>query len=60
MIEVRGSAGEAVPPHNGLNGWNLPWPQWLAGSALAAPGSAPAAPATASAPPATAPAASPL
>ena len=60
VIEVRGSAGEAVPPHNGLNGWNLPWPQWLAGSALAAPGSAPAAPATASAPPATAPAASPL
>ena len=44
VIEVRGSAGEAVPPHNGLNGWNLPWPQWLAGSALAAPASAPAAP----------------
>ncbi|MFC9326451.1 Ig-like domain-containing protein [Kitasatospora sp. NPDC057015] len=34
VIEVRGSSGEAVPPHNGLNGWNLPWAQWLAGSAL--------------------------
>ncbi|MGW4892685.1 L,D-transpeptidase [Kitasatospora sp. NPDC004240] len=34
VIEVRGSAGEVVPPHNGLNGWNLPWDRWLAGSAL--------------------------
>ncbi|WP_073926074.1 Ig-like domain-containing protein [Streptomyces sp. CB03911] len=34
VVEVRGSAGDAVPPHNGLNGWNLPWAQWLAGSAL--------------------------
>ncbi|MFI6443000.1 Ig-like domain-containing protein [Kitasatospora sp. NPDC050543] len=34
VIEVRGSQGERVPPHNGLNGWNLPWSQWLSGSTL--------------------------
>ncbi|MEV7777410.1 Ig-like domain-containing protein [Kitasatospora sp. NPDC088351] len=35
VIEVKASVGEVVPPQNGLNGWNLPWDQWLAGSALA-------------------------
>ncbi|MFE9422765.1 Ig-like domain-containing protein [Kitasatospora sp. NPDC006697] len=27
--------GDQVPPQNGLNGWNLAWDQWVAGSALA-------------------------
>ncbi|WP_395294312.1 Ig-like domain-containing protein [Kitasatospora hibisci] len=35
VLEVTASAGEVVPPQNGLNGWNLPWEQWVAGSALA-------------------------
>ncbi|GAA1975187.1 L,D-transpeptidase [Kitasatospora viridis] len=26
--------GGQVPPQNGLNGWNLTWDQWVAGSAL--------------------------
>ncbi|KJS55518.1 lipoprotein [Streptomyces rubellomurinus subsp. indigoferus] len=34
VLEVKASAGDFVPPSNGLNGWNLPWEQWLAGSAL--------------------------
>ncbi|MBP0449700.1 L,D-transpeptidase family protein [Kitasatospora sp. RG8] len=34
VLEVKASAGEVVPPNNGLNGWNLPWGQWLAGSAV--------------------------
>ncbi|MGA5819675.1 L,D-transpeptidase [Kitasatospora sp. NPDC094028] len=34
VLEVKASAGDFVPPSNGLNGWNLPWDQWLAGSAL--------------------------
>ncbi|MBD0693328.1 Ig-like domain-containing protein [Streptomyces sp. CBMA123] len=34
VIEVRASTGDFVPPSNGLNGWNVPWDQWLAGSAL--------------------------
>lgn len=33
VIEVRGEAGDTVPPDNGLNGWNLPWAQWVRGSA---------------------------
>ncbi|MFG2818075.1 Ig-like domain-containing protein [Kitasatospora sp. NPDC048365] len=36
VIEVRGPAGDRVPPDNGLNGWNLGWAQWVAGSALGA------------------------
>ncbi|WP_344442014.1 L,D-transpeptidase, partial [Kitasatospora nipponensis] len=37
VVEVRSRAGgDPVPPENGLNGWNLPWDQWLAGSALPA------------------------
>ncbi|WP_030057458.1 MULTISPECIES: L,D-transpeptidase [Streptomyces] len=34
VLEVTASAGDFVPPQNGLNGWNLPWEQWVAGSAL--------------------------
>ncbi|WP_030235934.1 L,D-transpeptidase [Streptomyces sp. NRRL S-350] len=34
VVEVKASAGDFVPPQNGFNGWNLPWDQWLAGSAL--------------------------
>ncbi|MFD7585619.1 Ig-like domain-containing protein [Kitasatospora sp. NPDC059811] len=34
VLEVKASAGDFVPPQNGLNGWNVPWEQWVAGSAL--------------------------
>ncbi|MFG2905967.1 Ig-like domain-containing protein [Kitasatospora sp. NPDC048286] len=34
VLEVKASAGDFVPPQNGLNGWNVPWDQWVAGSAL--------------------------
>ncbi|MFE2105574.1 Ig-like domain-containing protein [Kitasatospora sp. NPDC059463] len=34
VFEVKASTGDVVPPDNGLNGWNLPWAQWVAGSAL--------------------------
>ncbi|WP_380285338.1 Ig-like domain-containing protein [Kitasatospora purpeofusca] len=34
VFEVKASTGDVVPPNNGLNGWNLPWAQWVAGSAL--------------------------
>ncbi|WP_097236186.1 L,D-transpeptidase [Streptomyces sp. 1331.2] len=34
VVEVKATAGDFVPPQNGLNGWNLPWEQWVAGSAL--------------------------
>ncbi|MEV6973703.1 Ig-like domain-containing protein [Kitasatospora sp. NPDC093806] len=34
VLEVKASTGDVVPPDNGLNGWNLPWAQWVAGSAL--------------------------
>ncbi|WP_327680821.1 L,D-transpeptidase [Kitasatospora sp. NBC_00458] len=76
VMEVKASAGDVVPPNNGLNGWNLPWAQWVAGSALqssaspsASPSGAPPAPQTPAAPaaqgtspagPPPAPAASPF
>ncbi|MEE1826773.1 Ig-like domain-containing protein [Streptomyces sp. BE20] len=47
VLEVKASTGDTVPPSNGLNGWNLPWAQWVAGSALqfsASPSGAAAAP----------------
>ncbi|MFI2610631.1 Ig-like domain-containing protein [Kitasatospora sp. NPDC018619] len=49
VLEVRASSGDFVPPQNGLNGWNLPWEQWVAGSALrpgasAGPSAGPSAP----------------
>ncbi|WP_329498185.1 L,D-transpeptidase [Kitasatospora herbaricolor] len=56
VVEVRGSAGDAVPPHNGLNGWNLPWAQWLAGSALVPGGPVTPAPTASPAPASPAPA----
>nr|WP_033350275.1 Ig-like domain-containing protein [Kitasatospora aureofaciens] len=28
VLEVRASAGDFVPPSNGLGDWNLPWEQW--------------------------------
>ncbi|WP_226598889.1 L,D-transpeptidase [Streptomyces violascens] len=35
VVIVRNStAGGTVAPDNGLNGWNLPWTEWTAGSAL--------------------------
>ncbi|GAA2982196.1 Ig-like domain-containing protein [Streptomyces lactacystinicus] len=34
VLEVTASSGDFVPPQNGLNGWNVPWEQWVAGSAL--------------------------
>ncbi|WP_374204150.1 Ig-like domain-containing protein [Streptomyces sp. HPF1205] len=33
-VVVVKSAGRTVPADNGLNGWNLSWAQWLAGSAI--------------------------
>ncbi|MEV0534948.1 Ig-like domain-containing protein [Kitasatospora sp. NPDC050463] len=33
VIEVKASTGDFVPPNNGLNGWNLPWAQWIDGGA---------------------------
>ncbi|MBD0673042.1 hypothetical protein BU198_20575 [Streptomyces sp. CBMA156] len=37
VLDVRASSGDFVPPQNGLNGWNVPWEQWVAGSALRRP-----------------------
>ncbi|MBM9504585.1 L,D-transpeptidase [Actinacidiphila acididurans] len=34
VVTVTGSPSPTVPADNGLNGWNLSWSQWLAGSAL--------------------------
>ncbi|MFE7275549.1 Ig-like domain-containing protein [Streptomyces sp. NPDC057623] len=34
VVVVRNSGEETVDPANGLNGWNLPWATWKAGSAL--------------------------
>ncbi|MGW3039143.1 L,D-transpeptidase [Kitasatospora sp. NPDC001159] len=34
VLEVKASAGDFVPPSNGLGDWNVPWDQWVAGSAL--------------------------
>lgn len=33
-IRVVNSHDVIVSPDNGMSGWNLPWPQWLQGSAL--------------------------
>nr|WP_203730007.1 Ig-like domain-containing protein [Streptomyces sp. SID12501] len=32
VVIVRNSADKQVAPDNGLNGWNLPWSEWTAGS----------------------------
>ncbi|RAJ91679.1 MULTISPECIES: Ig-like domain-containing protein [unclassified Streptomyces] len=34
VVEVRRSGEETVDPSNGLNGWNLSWADWKAGSAV--------------------------
>ncbi|MEV0096791.1 Ig-like domain-containing protein [Streptomyces sp. NPDC050738] len=34
VVEVVNSAEDTVDPSNGLNGWNLSWEKWKAGSAL--------------------------
>ncbi|WP_411056025.1 Ig-like domain-containing protein [Streptomyces sp. E11-3] len=34
VVEVRNSADKTVAPDNGLNGWNLTWAKWKAGSTL--------------------------
>ena len=35
VVEVVNSRDKTVAPDNGLGGWNLDWPKWKAGSALA-------------------------
>ncbi|GAA4862463.1 L,D-transpeptidase [Kitasatospora terrestris] len=34
VVEVVNSGDRTVDPANGLNGWNMPWAQWKAGSAV--------------------------
>ncbi|RCG20527.1 hypothetical protein DTL70_19605 [Streptomyces diacarni] len=34
VVEVKGSPDKTVQPDNGLNGWNMDWAEWKAGSAL--------------------------
>lgn len=34
VVEVVNSTEDTVDPANGLNGWNLSWDKWKAGSAL--------------------------
>nr|WP_256251786.1 Ig-like domain-containing protein [Streptomyces sp. yr375] len=34
VVIVKNSGERTVDPANGLNGWNLPWAKWRAGSAL--------------------------
>ncbi|WP_018533991.1 MULTISPECIES: Ig-like domain-containing protein [unclassified Streptomyces] len=34
VVEVRRSGEETVDPSNGLNGWNVSWADWKAGSAV--------------------------
>ncbi|MFF9059987.1 Ig-like domain-containing protein [Streptomyces sp. NPDC014882] len=33
VVVVKNSPDKAVAPDNGLNGWNLPWSEWIAGPA---------------------------
>ncbi|MDX2709241.1 Ig-like domain-containing protein [Streptomyces sp. PA03-6a] len=35
VVVVKHSHDHTIAPDNGLNGWNMPWEQWKAGSALA-------------------------
>ncbi|REK91248.1 hypothetical protein DY245_05535 [Streptomyces inhibens] len=41
-VVVRNSPERMVAPDNGLGGWNMPWAQWRAGSALDRSGARPA------------------
>ena len=34
MVIVANSPDKTVKPDNGLNGWNMDWAQWVAGSAV--------------------------
>ncbi|MER5726995.1 Ig-like domain-containing protein [Streptomyces sp. NPDC002138] len=34
VVEIVNSQDKTVAPDNGLGGWNLSWPDWIAGSAL--------------------------
>ena len=34
IVEVKGSPDKTVQPDNGLNGWNMSWAEWKAGSAI--------------------------
>ncbi|MDJ1134014.1 L,D-transpeptidase [Streptomyces iconiensis] len=34
IVEVKGSPDKTVQPDNGLNGWNMDWSEWKAGSAI--------------------------
>ncbi|MFC5719005.1 Ig-like domain-containing protein [Streptomyces gamaensis] len=36
VVEVKGSNDKTIAPDNGLNGWNMDWNQWVAGSATGA------------------------
>ncbi|AWW43298.1 L,D-transpeptidase [Streptomyces cadmiisoli] len=33
VVVVRNSQDATIAPDNGLNGWNMPWKEWVAGSA---------------------------
>jgi Bacterial Ig domain/L,D-transpeptidase catalytic domain len=33
VVVVKNSADRTIQPYNGLNGWNMSWSQWIAGSA---------------------------
>ncbi|QID40318.1 L,D-transpeptidase family protein [Streptomyces albus] len=34
IVEVKGSPDKTIQPDNGLNGWNMSWSEWKAGSAI--------------------------
>ncbi|MET8678592.1 Ig-like domain-containing protein [Streptomyces sp. NPDC004647] len=34
VVEVKNSPDKTVTPDNGLNGWNMDWNEWVAGSAI--------------------------
>ncbi|MFH8797743.1 Ig-like domain-containing protein [Streptomyces sp. NPDC017941] len=34
VVDVRNTGDKVVAPDNGLNGWNMSWSQWTAGSAV--------------------------
>ncbi|MEU8567689.1 Ig-like domain-containing protein [Streptomyces pathocidini] len=35
VVIVKNSPDKTITPDNGLNGWNMPWNEWVAGSAIA-------------------------
>ncbi|MGW7596013.1 L,D-transpeptidase, partial [Streptomyces rubiginosohelvolus] len=34
VVIVKNSKDKTIQPDNGLNGWNMDWSQWVAGSAV--------------------------